>query len=65
MTKQKANRINKNGNIFLLKDKKMIERFVIQEQIDSRLYDYICFKFKDDIFELLDESYDQFYSIIG
>ena len=43
----------------------MIERFVIQEQIDSRLYDYICFKFKDDIFELLDESYDQFYSIIG
>ena len=48
-----------------LKDKKMIERFVIQEQIDSRLYDYICFKLKDDIFELLDESYDQFYSIIG
>lgn len=48
-----------------LKDKKMIEKFVEQEQIGSRLFDYTCFKFKEDVYALLDESYDQFYDIIG
>lgn len=48
-----------------LKNKKIIEKSIIQKQIDSRVYDFICFKIKDDVYELLDESYDQFYAIIG
>lgn len=48
-----------------LKDKKMIEKTVEQVVEGSRLYDYNCYKFKQDVYEILDESYDQFVSIMN
>ncbi len=48
-----------------LKDKKMIQKSIIQIQEGPRLYDYNCYCFKDDIYEILEESYDQFMGILN
>lgn len=49
----------------LLKNKKMIERRVIEKEEDGRLRDYTQYCIQPDVYEVLKPSYDQFYSIIG
>lgn len=49
----------------LLKNKKMIERRVIEKEEDERLRDYTQYRIQPDVYEVLKPSYDQFYSIIG
>ena len=49
----------------LLKNKKMIERRVIEKEEDGRLRDYTQYRIQPDVYEVLKPSYDQFYSIIG
>ena len=49
----------------LLKNKKMIERRVIEKEEDGRLRDYTQYRAQPDVYEVLKPSYDQFYSIIG
>lgn len=49
----------------LLKNKKMIERRVIEKEEDGRLRDYTQHRIQPDVYEVLKPSYDQFYSIIG
>lgn len=49
----------------LLKNKKMIERRVIEKVEDGRLRDYTQYRIQPDVYEVLKPSYDQFYSIIG
>lgn len=49
----------------LLKNKKMIERRVIEKEEDGRLRDYTQYHIQPDVYEVLKPSYDQFYSIIG
>ena len=49
----------------LLKNKKMIERRVIEKEEDGRLHDYAQYRIQPDVYEVLKPSYDQFYSIIG
>ena len=49
----------------LLKNKKMIERRVIEKEEDGRLHDYTQYRIQPDVYEFLKPSYDQFYSIIG
>lgn len=49
----------------LLKNKKMIERRVIEKEEDGRLRDYTQYRIQPDVYEVLKSSYDQFYSIIG
>lgn len=49
----------------LLKNKKMIERRVIEKEEDGRLRDYTQYRIHPDVYEVLKPSYDQFYSIIG
>ena len=49
----------------LLKNKKMIERRVIETEEDGRLRDYTQYRIQPDVYEVLKPSYDQFYSIIG
>lgn len=49
----------------LLKNKKMIERRVIEKKEDGRLRDYTQYRIQPDVYEVLKPSYDQFYSIIG
>lgn len=49
----------------LLKNKKMIERRVIEKEEDGRLLDYTQYRIQPDVYEVLKPSYDQFYSIIG
>ena len=49
----------------LLKNKKMIERRVIEKEEDGRLRDYTQYRIPPDVYEVLKPSYDQFYSIIG
>ena len=51
--------------VFLLKNKKMIERRVIEKEEDGRLRDYTQYRIQPDVYEVLKPSYDQFYSIIG
>ena len=48
-----------------LKNKKMIERRVIEKEEDGRLRDYTQYRIQPDVYEVLKPSYDQFYSIIG
>ena len=49
----------------LLKNKKMIERKVIQKEEDGRLRDYTQYRIQPDVYTVLKPSYDQFYSIIS
>ena len=49
----------------LLKNKKMIERRVIEKDEDGRLRDSTQYRIQPDVYEVLKPSYDQFYSIIG
>ena len=49
----------------LLKNKKMIERRVIEKEENGRLRDYTQYRIRPDVYEVLKPSYDQFYSIIG
>ena len=49
----------------LLKNKKMIERRVIEKEENGRLRDYTQYRIQPDVYEVLKPSYDQFYSIIG
>lgn len=48
----------------LLKNKKMIERIVIQKEEGGRLRDYTQYRIQPEVYEVLKPSYDQFYSII-
>lgn len=48
----------------LLKNKKMIERTVIQKEEEGRLRDYTQYRIQPEVYEVLKPSYDQFYSII-
>ena len=48
----------------LLKNKKMIERSVIQKEEEGRLRDYTQYRIQPEVYEVLKPSYDQFYSII-
>lgn len=49
----------------LLKNKKMIERTVIQKEEDGRLRDYTQYRIQPDVYKVLKPSYDKFYSIIN
>ena len=49
----------------LLKNRKMIERRVIEKEEEGRLRDYTQYRIQPDVYEVLKPSYDQFYSIIG
>ena len=53
-------------NLFnVSKNKKMIERRVIEKEENGRLRDYTQYRIQPDVYEVLKPSYDQFYSIIG
>ncbi len=54
--------VKKNG---LLKNKKIIERTLIQKEENNRLKDYTQYRIQAEIYDLLKPSYDQFYSILG
>ena len=49
----------------VLKNKKMIERKVIQKEEEGRLRDYTQYRIQPDVYTVLKPSYDQFYSIIS
>lgn len=54
--------VKKNG---LLKNKKIIERTLIQKEENNRLKDYTQYRIQKEVYDLLKPSYDQFYSILG
>lgn len=54
--------VKKNG---LLKNKKIIERTLIQKEENNRLKNYTQYRIQAEIYDLLKPSYDQFYSILG
>lgn len=54
--------VKKNG---LLKNKKIIERTIVQKEENNRLKDYTQYRIQAEIYDLLKPSYDQFYSILG
>lgn len=53
--------VKKSG---ILKNKKIIERTVIQKEEGNRLQDYTLYRIQSDVYETLKPSYDQFYTII-
>ncbi len=54
--------VKKNG---LLKNKKIIERTLVQKEENNRLKDYTQYRIQKEVYDLLKPSYDQFYSILG